>query len=397
MEKISARIAALAESQTMAMHQKTRELQAQGINVINMAVGEPDFNTPAFIKEAAKQAIDDNYTFYSPNQGYPDLIQAIIQKFKRENGLDYTAQEVMVSCGAKHCLANVMMSLIDKGDEVLLPAPYWVSYYELIRLAEGKCVVLPTSYESDWKITAGQLEKAITPATRALILCSPSNPTGSVYSYAEMESLARVLEKHPQVYVISDEIYEHINFTGRHVSMANFPWMKERTFVINGVSKGYAMTGWRIGYLAAPAWMIKACSKLQSQFTSNASTIAQRAALAALTGDQSVVEEMRQAFRRRRDLVMHLIGTIAGLKTTCPDGAFYLFPDASAFFGKSDGETVIRNSTDLCMYLLQKAHVGCVPGSAFGDDRCFRISYASADELLIKAMERMKEAFDRLR
>jgi aspartate aminotransferase len=397
MEAVSHRIAALAESQTMAMNQRTRDLQAQGVNVINMTVGEPDFNTPDHIKEAAKKAIDDNYSFYSPNPGYPELIQAVVNKFKRENNLEYAANQIIVSNGAKHSLANVMMCLINKGDEVLLPAPYWVSYYELVKLAEGTNVVLNTTVESNWKITPAQLEKAITTKTKALILCSPSNPTGSVYSQTEMEALVKVLEKHPQVYVIADEIYEHINFIGNHVSIAQFPSMKERSFIINGVSKGYAMTGWRIGYIGGPAWMAKACNKLQSQFTSNPNTIAQRASIAALNGDQSVVAKMCEAFKRRRDLVMKLVKEIPGLKVANPDGAFYIFPDASSYFGKSDGETTIKNSDDLCLYLLSKGHVACVAGSAFGNDNCFRISYANADEKLVEAMKRMKETFSRLK
>lgn len=397
MEAISQRIAALSESQTMAMNQKTKELQSQGVNVINLSVGEPDFFTPDHIKEAAKKAIDENYSFYSPNPGYPELLTAISNKLKRENNLEYTPSQIIVSNGAKHSLANVLMCLINKGDEVIVPAPYWVSYVELVKLAEGKNIIIDTTVEADWKITAEQLEKAITEKTKALIMCSPSNPTGSVYTKAEIENLVKVLEKHPQVFVISDEIYEHINFLSSHVSFAQFASMKERTFVINGVSKCFAMTGWRIGYVAGPLWMTKACNKLQSQFTSNANTIAQRASLAALNGEQNVVEIMRLAFQRRRDIIIKMLKEIPGLKFNIPQGAFYLFPDASYYYGKSEGETKIKNSDDLSLYLLAKGHIATVPGSAFGNDKCIRISYATSDDKLVEAINRLKNALKELK
>ena len=397
MEKLSRRLATLSPSATVAMNQKTKDLQAQGIDIINMSVGEPDFNTPDHVKAAGKKAIDDNYSFYTPVPGYPELRQAIVRKFKRENNLDYKPEEIIVSNGAKHCIANAIMALIDPGDEVIVPAPYWVSYADLVKLAEGTNVIVNTTIESDFKMTPAQLEKAITSKTKALILCSPSNPTGSVYSYDEMKALAEVLKKHENVFIIADEIYEHINFVGKHVSMAGFEYLKDRVITVNGVSKAYAMTGWRIGYMGAPLWITKACSNLQSQFTTGASSIAQRASIAALDSDPSVVEEMKKAFHRRRDLVVKMVKEIPGVKLSVPDGAFYIFPDISSFFGKSDGKTTIKNSDDFSLFLLSEAFIATVPGSAFGNDKCIRISYATSDDKLVKALNQFRETVKKLK
>lgn len=396
MELLSRRVAGLSESQTMAMNQKSKDLQAQGIDIVNLSVGEPDFFTPDHIKAAGKKAIDDNYSFYSPAEGYMDLRQAVARKFKVENGLDYTAQQIIVSNGAKHSLANAIFALVDDGDEVIVPAPYWVTYVELVKLAGGSNVVIRTLPKNNYKMTPAELEQAITPRTKALLLCSPSNPTGSVYSKSELKALADILVKHPRVFVIADEIYEHINFVDGHQSIAQFEGMYEKTVVINGVSKAYAMTGYRIGYLAAPLWISKACGKLQGQFTSGPSSIAQRAAYACLTMDASFTAEMNVAFRRRRDLVLDGLSKIQGLTCVKPDGAFYVFPDVSYFFGKSDGTITIKNDVDVSLYLLDKAHVSTVPGDGFGEPDCIRISYATADDLLEKAMAALKEAFDRL-
>ncbi len=396
MESVSARIANLSPSATMAMNQKGRDLKARGVDVINMSVGEPDFNTPDHIKEAAKKAIDDNFSFYPPAPGFPDLREAISNKFKRENNLDFSPEQIVVSAGAKNSLANVVMCLVDKGDEVIVPAPYWVTYVELVKVAEGKNVVIKGTIDNDFKVTAGQIEKVITPKTKAILLCSPSNPTGSVYSKSELESIARVIEKNSNVYVITDEIYEHINFVGKHESLAQFDSIKERVVVINGVSKAYAMTGWRIGYIGAPLWLAKACTKLQGQFLTGPTTIAQKAAVAALNSDQSCVSEMNKAFLRRRDLIISLLKDIKGLKTSVPDGAFYVFPDISSYFGKSDGKRKIENSTDFCMYLLEEANIATVPGEAFGEPSGFRISYATSDENIVRAIERMKNALSKL-
>jgi aspartate aminotransferase len=396
MEQLSARINSLAPSATIAMNQKGRELKDKGVDVINLSVGEPDFMTPEHIREAAKKAIDGPWHHYAPVAGYPDLLKAIVEKFKKENNLDYTPANIMVSVGAKHSLANVMMCLIDKGEEVIVPAPYWVSYAEQVKIAEGVNVILDTTIESEFKISAAQLEKAITPKTKALLLCSPSNPTGSVYTKEELAAIAKVIEKHPQVYVIADEIYEHINFVGGHESIAQFGSIKDRCVIINGVSKAYAMTGWRIGYMAGPEWLVKACQKLQGQMTSGATSIAMRAALEALTGDQSCVKEMRDAFFRRRDLILGHISRIDGLKCPTPGGAFYVFPDFSAYIGKSAGDRKISNDMDLCIYLLEVGHIATVPGSAFGMDGCVRISYANSDENLEKAMQRLKDALSAL-
>ncbi len=392
MESISNRVNSLSPSATIAMNQKSRDLTAKGINVINLSVGEPDFFTPDHIKAAAKKAIDDNFSFYPPVAGFPDLKKAISEKFKKENNLDYSPDQVLVSCGAKHSLANALMSMIDKGDEVIIPAPFWVSYLELVKVCEGVPVVISAGFDNNFKITPEQLAAAITPKTKSLLLCSPSNPTGAVYTRAELRALADVLAKHPRIMVISDEIYEHINFIGGHETIAQFADMKDRTVVINGVSKAYAMTGWRIGYMGAPLWLIKACDKLQGQTTTGATTISQKAATAALTGDQSCVGEMNNAFKRRKDLVVKLVREIPHLKVYDPDGAFYVFPQVNAYYGKSINGKTIANSNDLCLYLLEEAHIATVPGDAFGDDDCIRISFATSDEKLVEAMKRMKNA-----
>ncbi len=397
MESISNRVNSLSPSATIAMNQKSRDLTAKGINVINLSVGEPDFFTPDHIKAAAKKAIDDNFSFYPPVAGFPDLKKAISEKFKRENNLDYSPEQVLVSCGAKHSLANALMSMIDKGDEVIIPAPFWVSYLELVKVCEGIPVVISAGFDNNFKITPAQLAAAITPKTKSLLLCSPSNPTGAVYSRTELRALADVLAKHPRIIVISDEIYEHINFIGGHETIAQFADMKDRTVVINGVSKAYAMTGWRIGYMGAPLWLIKACDKLQGQTTTGATTISQKAATAALTGDQSCVGEMNNAFKRRKDLVVKLVREIPHLKVYDPDGAFYVFPQVNAYYGKSINGKKISNSSDLCLYLLEEAHIATVPGDAFGDDNCIRISFATSDEKLVEAMKRMKDALAALK
>jgi aspartate aminotransferase len=392
MELLSARINSLSPSATIAMNQKGRELKDKGVDVINLSVGEPDFMTPEHIREAAKKAIDGPWHHYAPVAGYPDLLKAIVDKFKRENNLDYKPSNIMVSVGAKHALANVMICLIDKGEEVIVPAPYWVSYAEQVKIAEGVNVFLDTTVEDEFKISPRQLEEAITPKTKALLLCSPSNPTGSVYSREELKGLAEVIARHPGIFVIADEIYEHINFVGGHESIAQFAEIKDRVIIINGVSKGYAMTGWRIGYMAGPDWLVKACSKLQGQMTSGATSIAMRASIEALNGDQSCVKEMRDAFLRRRDLILKHVNSIEGVKCTTPGGAFYVFPDMSAYLGKSVNGRKIGNDMDLCIYLLEVGHIATVPGSAFGADGCVRISYANSDENLEKAMDRLKKA-----
>lgn len=369
---------------------------AQGIDVINLSLGEPDFVTPEYIRTAAKKAIDDGFTFYPPIAGFPELRKAISEKFKRENGLDYKPDQIVVSTGAKQSIANVVMSLVDPGDEVIMPIPYWVSYAEIVKLAEGVTVPVITTLASDFKMTPEQLEKAITPKSRLLIFSSPCNPTGSVYSREELKGLAKVLERYPQVYVLSDEIYEHINFVDHHASIAEFETIRERVIIVNGVSKGYAMTGWRIGYIGAPKFIADACDKIQGQFTSGASSIAQKAAEAAISGDNRPTMEMRDVFRRRRDLIIGLLSEIPGLRLNHPQGAFYVFADASAYFGKSDGHHVINNADDLCMYLLNVGHVSVVTGEAFGDPNCFRLSYATSDEKLTEAARRMAAALAKL-
>lgn len=397
MAQLSDRLNRLAPSATLAMSQKSSEMKAQGIDVINMSVGEPDFNTPDHIKEAAKKAINENYSRYSPVPGYPDLRKAIAAKLKNENGLDYSINEILVSNGAKQSVCNTVMTLVNDGDEVIIPAPYWVSYPQMVKLAGGVPVIVNAGFEQDFKMTAQQLEEAITPKTRMLILCSPSNPTGSVYSKEELESLAEVIKKHDDLYVLADEIYEHINYTGRHASIAQFPGMKERSIIVNGVSKAYAMTGWRIGFIAAPEWIVKGCNKLQGQYTSGPCSVSQKAAEAAYTLPQDCVETMRQAFERRRDLIVELAKDIPGLEVNVPQGAFYLFPKCSSFFGKSDGTRTINNSTDFAMYLLEVGHVATVAGDAFGDPDCFRMSYATSDENIREAMSRIKKVLSVLK
>ena len=379
------------------MSQKSSEMKAQGIDVINMSVGEPDFNTPDQIKQAAKQAIDDNYSRYSPVPGYPELRKAIVNKLKNENQLDYTVNEILVSNGAKQSVCNTIMALVNDGEEVIIPAPYWVSYPQMVKLAGGEPVIVEAGFDQNFKMTAEQLEAAITPKTRMLILCSPSNPTGSVYSKEELRSLAEVILRHDDLFVLADEIYEHINYVGHHESIAQFAGMKERAIIVNGVSKAYAMTGWRIGYIAAPEWIVKGCNKLQGQYTSGPCSVSQKAAEFAYISDQQCVEDMRQAFERRRDLIVKLAKDIPGLEVNVPEGAFYLFPKCSSFYGKTapDGST-IANSTDLAMYLLEEGHVATVGGDAFGDPECFRMSYATSDENIVKAMHRIKEVLVKL-
>ena len=395
--ELSERLQRLQPSATLAMSQRSGELKAQGVDVINMSVGEPDFNTPDHIKEAAKKAIDENWSRYSPVPGYPELKKAIVAKLKNENGLDYQPSQILCSNGAKQSVCNTVMALVNAGDEVIIPAPYWVSYPQMVLLAEGTPVFVEAKIEQDFKITPEQLEAAITPKTKALILCSPSNPTGSVYSLQELEALKNVLLRYPQIIVIADEIYEHINYVGRHASMASFPDIKDRVVIINGVSKAYAMTGWRIGFIAAPEWIVKGCNKLQGQYTSGPCSVSQKAAEAAYTGSQQCVEDMRQAFERRKNLIVRLAKEIPGLEVNDPQGAFYLFPKCSSYFGKTDGERVINNSTDFAMYLLEVGHVATVGGDAFGSPECFRMSYATSDENIIEAMRRIKEVLGRLK
>ena len=396
MTHISDRVQSLSPSQTLAMSQKSNELKAQGIDVINLSVGEPDFNTPDHIKEAAKRAIDENFTFYTPVPGYMSLRKAIADKLKNENGLDYAPEQIVVSGGAKQSLCNVILSVINPGDEVIIPTPAWVSYVEMVKLAEGTNVLVPASIEQDFKVTPAQLEAAITPKTRMVLICSPSNPTGSVYTKEELKGLVDVLAKYPDVLVLADEIYEHINFTGEFTSLGSFPEIADRTIIVNGVSKAYAMTGWRIGFIAAPLWVAKATNKLQSQYTSGASSIAQKAAEAAYVGPQDCIEEMRVAFQRRRDLVVSLAREIPGIKVNEPQGAFYLFPEVSSYFGKKYGDKVINNAADLAMYLLEEGHVACVGGDSFGSPECIRMSYATSDENIVEAMRRIKEALAKL-
>ncbi len=391
MAELSNRLNRLAPSATLAMSQKSNEMKAQGIDVINMSVGEPDFNTPEHIKEAGKKAIDDNFSKYSPVPGYMDLREAIVDKLKKENHLDYTTGEVIVGTGGKQGVCNTILALVNPGDEVIIPAPYWVSYPQMTKLAGGTPVIVRAGFEQDFKMTAEQLEAAITPKTKMLILCSPSNPTGSVYSQEELNALAEVILKHEDIFVLSDEIYEHINYVGKAASIASYPGMKERTIICNGVSKAYAMTGWRLGWVAAPAWIVKGINKLQGQYTSGTCDVSQKAAVAAYVASQDCVEQMRVAFERRRDLIVKLAKDIPGLEVNVPQGAFYLFPKCSSFFGKSDGETVINNSTDFAMYILEKAHVATVGGDAFGDPDCFRMSYATSDDNIREAMRRIKE------
>ncbi len=396
MSILSNRVNSLSPSATLAMSQKSAELKAQGIDVINLSVGEPDFNTPDHIKEAAKQAVEDNYSRYSPVPGYPALREAIVAKLLNENGLKYTAAQISVGNGAKQSVCNTILALVNTGEEVIVPAPYWVSYPEMVKMADGVPVIVPAGIEQDFKITPAQLEAAITPRTKALILCSPSNPTGSVYSYDELAGLAEVLRRHPQVIIIADEIYEHINYIGKHESIAQFAGMQERTVIINGVSKAYAMTGWRIGFAAGPLEIIKAINKLQGQYTSGPCSVSQKAAEAAYTGTQAPVEEMRRAFERRRDLIVRLAKEIPGLEVNTPQGAFYLFPKCDSFFGKQADGRVVNNSDDLAMYLLEVAHVACVGGASFGAPECVRMSYATSDENIVEAIHRIGEALAKL-
>ena len=397
MAQLSNRLNRLAPSATLAMSQKSSEMKAQGVDVINMSVGEPDFNTPDHIKEAAKKAIDENYSRYSPVPGYPDLRKAIVAKLKNENGLEYSVNEILVSNGAKQSVCNTVMALCNDGDEVIIPAPYWVSYPQMAKLAGAEPVIVNAGFEQNFKITPEQLEAAITPKTRMLILCSPSNPTGSVYSQEELDALAKVILSHDELYVLADEIYEHINYVGKHASVAKAEGMRERTIIVNGVSKAYAMTGWRIGYIAAPEWIVKGCNKLQGQYTSGPCSVSQKAAEAAYTMDQTCVETMRQAFQRRRDLIVELAKDIPGLEVNVPEGAFYLFPKCSSFYGKACGDKVINNSTDLAMFLLEEGHVATVGGDAFGDPECFRMSYATSDDNIREAMKRIKETLAKLK
>lgn len=394
---ISTRLKSLSESATLAMAVKARELQAQGHKVIKLNLGEPDFQTPLHIKEAAKQALDEGYTFYPPVSGYPELRQAIADKLHRDNQLAYQPAQIVVSTGAKQSLANLMLALLNPEDEVIIFTPYWVTYIEQVKMAEGNPVLLKGGLENDFKITPGQLQKAITPKTRAVLFSSPCNPTGSVYTHEELAGLAAVLEQHPDVLAISDEIYEYINFEGQHQSIAAFESIADRVVIVNGFSKGFAMTGWRLGYMAAPAWLAKACDKVQGQVTSGACSITQRAAIAALNGDMSFTEEMRRAYLRRRDYVKKRLDAMPGIKTNEPKGAFYIFPDVSGYFGKSDGETTISDSYDFTMYLLNQAHVALVNGAAFGADECVRISFAASDEDLAEAMDRMEKALGKLK
>lgn len=397
MNQLSDRLNSLSPSATLAMSQKSSELKAQGIDVINLSVGEPDFNTPDHIKEAAKKAIDENYSRYSPVAGYPSLRNAIVEKLKKENGLEYTAAQISCANGAKQSVCNTILALINKGDEVIVPAPYWVSYPEMVKLAEGVPVIIRAGIEQDFKITPAQLEAAITPKTRALILCSPSNPTGSVYSKEELAGLAEVIARHERVIVIADEIYEHINYIGKHESIAQFTDIKDRVVLVNGVSKAYAMTGWRIGFIAAPEWIVKGVNKLQGQYTSGPSSVSQKAAEAAYTGTQAPVEEMRKAFERRRNLIVKLAKEVPGFEVNVPEGAFYLFPKCDSYFGKKDGDRVINNAEDLAMYLLEVGHVACVGGTSFGAPECIRMSYATSDENISEAIRRIKETLARLK
>ena len=392
MSPLSDRINKLATSQTLAMAALARELKAQGKDIISLSLGEPDFNTPDFIKEAAKKAIDENYSAYSPVDGYVELKEAICRKFKRDNNLDYKPANIVVSTGAKQSLYNIAQCMLNEGDEVILPAPYWVSYFEIIKMSGGIPVEVPTSVESDFKITAQQLEQAITPKTKMIWYSSPCNPSGSVYSREELTALAAVLAKHPNIYIVSDEIYEHINFSGTFCSIASIPGMFDRTITVNGVAKAFAMTGWRIGYIGAPEFIAKACTKMQGQVTSGANSIAQRATITAVDADPSVLHEMVSAFKNRRDLVVKLINEIPGLKLNVPEGAFYVFPDVSSYFGKTLRGSLIKNADDFSMYLLGEANVATVTGDAFGNPDCIRFSYATSEEILTEALTRIKAA-----
>lgn len=397
MAQLSDRLNRLAPSATLAMSQRSNEMKAQGINVINMSVGEPDFMTPDYVKEAGKRAIDDNFSKYSPVPGYLSLRTAIANKLKRENNLNYSASEVIVGTGGKQGVCNTILALVNPGDEVIIPAPYWVSYPQMVKLAGGVPVIVPAGIEQDFKVTANQLKVAITSKTKLIILCSPSNPTGSVYTKEELEALAKIVLEHNNLFVLSDEIYEHINYIGCHASIAACAGMKDRTIICNGVSKAYAMTGWRLGWVAAPEWIIKGLNKLQGQYTSGTSSVSQIAALAAYEGDQGCVEDFRKAFQRRRDLIVSLAKEVPGLEVNVPEGAFYLFPKCSSYFGKTDGKHVINNSTDFALYLLEEGHVATVAGDAFGSPDYFRMSYATSDDNIIEALSRIKEVLLKLK
>lgn len=396
-EKVSDRLKRISVSQTLEMADRSIELRENGVDIIDLSIGQPDFKTPAHIKEAAKRAIDKDYTFYTPVAGYKELRQAVVNKFKKENDLDFDISQIVVSNGAKQAIANVIMSLVNENDEILVPVPYWVSYGEIINLAHGKNVFLPTDVEEDYKVSPQQIRNAINENTRIFIFNSPSNPAGSVYSKDELREIAEVISENENLYIISDEIYEHINFSGKHESIAQFDFIKDQVIVINGVSKGYAMTGWRIGYMAAPKWVADNCIKLQGQYTSGASSISQMAALEAISSDDNIYTlGMNAAFKRRRDLIIELISDIKGFRTNIPQGAFYVFPNISEFFGKSDGYIMIKNASDLAMYLLNEAHVAVVPGNAFGDPECIRFSYATSMEKITIAFERIKKALEGL-
>ncbi len=396
MTQVSERLNRLSESATLAMARMSRELKAQGHDVIALSLGEPDFDTPDFVKEAAKEAVDNNFSHYTPVPGLAELREAIAEKLKRDNGLEYTPEQIVASTGAKQSIANVCMSLLNPGDEVLLPAPYWVSYFEIIKLAEGTSVEIPSSIETDFKVSPEQLEAAITPNTKLLLFSTPCNPSGTVYSKAELEAIAKMLEKYQDIYVICDEIYELINFGEPHFSMAAIPSMKERVITVNGVSKGFAMTGWRVGYIAAPQWIAAACNKIQGQITSATCAIAQKATEAAMLADPSSVNYMRDAFHKRRDMMLSMLNEVPGIKTNTPQGAFYIFPDVSHYFGMSNESTTIKDSNDFCMYLLNDAHVALVAGAAFGTPNCVRISYAASEENLKEAVKRIKTSLAKL-
>lgn len=397
MAQLSDRLNRLAPSATLAMSQRSNEMMAQGINVINMSVGEPDFMTPDHVKEAGKKAIDDNFSKYSPVPGYLSLRKAIANKLKRENNLNYSASEVIVGTGGKQGVCNTILALVNPGDEVIIPAPYWVSYPQMVKLAGGEPIIVPAGIEQDFKVTANQLKAAITSKTKLIILCSPSNPTGSVYTKEELEALAKIVLEHNDLFVLSDEIYEHINYIGCHASIAACEGMKERTIICNGVSKAYAMTGWRLGWVAAPEWIIKGLNKLQGQYTSGTSSVSQMAALAAYEGDQGCVEDFRKTFQRRRDLIVSLAKEVPGLEVNVPEGAFYLFPKCSSYFGKTDGKHIVNNSTDFALYLLEEGHVATVAGDAFGSPDYFRMSYATSDDNIIEALSRIKEVLLKLK
>lgn len=397
MNQLSDRLNRLSPSATLAMSQKSQELKAQGVDVINMSVGEPDFNTPDAIKEAAIKAVNENFSRYSPVPGYPALRNAIVEKLKKENGLEYTAAQISVSNGAKQSVCNAIMALVNPGDEVIVPAPYWVSYPEMVKLADGTPVTIYADIKQNFKITGAQLEAAITPKTKMLILCSPSNPTGSVYSKEELKELADVLAKYPNIFIVADEIYEHINYIGKHESIAQFENVRDRVIIVNGVSKAYAMTGWRIGFIAAAEWIVKGCNKLQGQYTSGPCSVSQMASVEAYVGSQEPVAEMQKAFQRRRDLIVKLTREIPGLEVNIPEGAFYLFPKCSSFYGKSYNGQTINNSDELAMYLLTEAHVATVGGASFGAPDCFRMSYATSDENITEAIKRIKEALAKLK